>query len=180
MPRALRRREGAAGDGDHALRPAEFSGAGRADQSPRHGDERDAHRGSVGLRGHYAVRVTRPAFPGRTVQSCARADAAGYSQIRRWLHGIRGPLRSRGSRPEELSRIAPSGRSTRHSAVARLAAIPCFQRAFNRRADKFDAGWRFLKMLGSVAHALTIRETAKSHEFSEANAAGERVCWEPD
>jgi hypothetical protein len=55
------------------------------------------------------------------------------------------------------------------------------QRACKQRAKSISkAGWRFLKMLGSVAHALTIRETAKSHEFSEANAAGERVCWEPD
>jgi hypothetical protein len=35
-------------------------------------------------------------------------------------------------------------------------------------------------MLGSVAHALTIEDTAKTHEFNKANAAGERVCWEPD
>ena len=43
LPRALGRREGAAGDGADAVRPAEFPGAGRTDQPSRPGDEGDAH-----------------------------------------------------------------------------------------------------------------------------------------
>ena len=46
LPRPLRRREGQAGDGAHALRPAEFPGARRANQPPRHGDEGDADPGA--------------------------------------------------------------------------------------------------------------------------------------
>ena len=42
MPGAVGRREGAAGDGEDALRPAELPGAGRAHQPPRHGDQGDA------------------------------------------------------------------------------------------------------------------------------------------
>ena len=49
MPGAVRWREGAAGDGDHALRPAEFPGAGRAHQPSRHGDQTDVDRGAVGI-----------------------------------------------------------------------------------------------------------------------------------
>ena len=40
LPRAVRRREGAAGHGADALRPAELPGARRADQPPRHGAPR--------------------------------------------------------------------------------------------------------------------------------------------
>ena len=47
MPGAVGRREGPAGDGQDALRPAEFFGAGRADEPSRHGDEGDAHHGAV-------------------------------------------------------------------------------------------------------------------------------------
>ena len=47
MPGAVGRREGAAGDGEDALRPAELPGAGRAHQPSRHGDEGDAHHGAV-------------------------------------------------------------------------------------------------------------------------------------
>ncbi len=46
MPRALGRREGAAGDGADALRPAELPGARRAHQPPRHGDQGDADHGA--------------------------------------------------------------------------------------------------------------------------------------
>ncbi len=45
MPRAVRRRKGAAGDGADAVRPAQSAGAGRADQPPRHRHQGDAdHR----------------------------------------------------------------------------------------------------------------------------------------
>lgn len=39
MPGSVRRREGAAGDGEDAVRSAELSGAGRAHEPSRHGDE---------------------------------------------------------------------------------------------------------------------------------------------
>ena len=42
MPGAVGRREGAAGDGADAVRPAEFPGAGRADQPSRSRDQGDA------------------------------------------------------------------------------------------------------------------------------------------
>ena len=57
MPGAVGRREGAAGDGEDALRPAEFPGARRADQPSRHGDEGNADQGAVAVRGHHAVRL---------------------------------------------------------------------------------------------------------------------------
>ena len=44
MPRAVGRREGAAGDGEDAVRPAELPGARRADQPSRHRDQGDADR----------------------------------------------------------------------------------------------------------------------------------------
>ena len=44
MPGAVGRREGPAGDGEDALRPAEFPGAGRAHQPSRHGDQGNADR----------------------------------------------------------------------------------------------------------------------------------------
>ena len=47
MPGAVGRREGAPGDGEDAVRPAELPGAGRADQPSRHGDQGDADRGAV-------------------------------------------------------------------------------------------------------------------------------------
>ena len=47
LPGAVGRREGAARDGEDALRPAEFPGAGRADQPSRHGDQGDADQRAV-------------------------------------------------------------------------------------------------------------------------------------
>ena len=47
MPGAVGRREGAAGDGEDAVRPAELPGAGRADQPSGHGDQGDADHGAV-------------------------------------------------------------------------------------------------------------------------------------
>ena len=44
MPGAVGRREGAAGDGEDAVRSAEFPGAGRADQPSGHRDQGDADR----------------------------------------------------------------------------------------------------------------------------------------
>ena len=49
VPGAVGRREGAAGDGEDALRPAELSGAGRAHQPSGHGDQGDADRGAIGI-----------------------------------------------------------------------------------------------------------------------------------
>ena len=57
LPGIVGRREGAAGDGAHAVRSAELSGAGRADQPSRYRDQADADRGAVGIRGHHAVRL---------------------------------------------------------------------------------------------------------------------------
>ena len=58
MPGVVGRREGAAGDGADAVRSAELSGAGRADQPSRHGHQGDADQRIVRVRGHHAVRVT--------------------------------------------------------------------------------------------------------------------------
>ena len=103
MPGAVGRREGAAGHGEDALRPAELPGAGRAHEPPGHGDEGDAHHSAVAIRGHHAVRLARPALPGRAVQSGAGTDARGHSPVRRRLHGIRGAHGPRGSRPAQLN-----------------------------------------------------------------------------
>ena len=54
--------------------------------------------------GSHAVRLPRPALPGRTVQPGAGADARGNSPVRRRLPGVRGAHGPRGSRPAELSR----------------------------------------------------------------------------
>jgi hypothetical protein len=83
MPGSVGRREGTAGHGEDALRPAEPPGAGRAHQPPGHGDQGDAPRGVVAIRGHHAVRLTRPPLSGRIVQSGAGTDARGHSPIRR-------------------------------------------------------------------------------------------------
>jgi ATPase subunit of ABC transporter with duplicated ATPase domains len=71
MPGALGRREGAAGDGKNALRPAEFPGAGRADQPSGSRDQGNADQRAVRVRGHHAVRLPRPAFSGRALQPLA-------------------------------------------------------------------------------------------------------------
>ena len=57
MSGAVGRREGAAGDGQDAVRSAEFSGARRADQPSRHGDQGDADHRAVAVRGRDAVRL---------------------------------------------------------------------------------------------------------------------------
>ena len=49
MPGAVGRREGAAGDGADAVRPAESAGAGRADQPSRHRHQGDADHGAVAI-----------------------------------------------------------------------------------------------------------------------------------
>jgi ATPase subunit of ABC transporter with duplicated ATPase domains len=49
VPGAVGRREGAAGDGDHAVRSAELPGAGRAHQPSRHGDQGNADRGALAI-----------------------------------------------------------------------------------------------------------------------------------
>ena len=103
MPGAVGRREGAAGDGEDALRPAELPGAGRAHQPSGHGDQGDADHGAGAIRGHHAVRLARPAFPGRAVQPGAGTDARGHPPIRRRLHRICGAHRPRGARPAQLS-----------------------------------------------------------------------------
>ena len=57
MPGALGRREGAAGDGEDAVRSAEFPGAGRADQPSGPRDQGNADQRAVRIRGHHAVRL---------------------------------------------------------------------------------------------------------------------------
>ena len=102
MPRAVGRREGAAGDGADAVRPAELPGARRADQPSRHGDQGDADQRVVRIRGHHAIRVTRPAFSGRAVEPRAGTDAGGHSPVRRRLHRICRAHRPGSSRPAQL------------------------------------------------------------------------------
>ena len=50
------------------------------------------------LRGRHAVRLARPALPGRPVQPRAGADARRHPHLRRRLHGVRGAHRPRGAR----------------------------------------------------------------------------------
>ncbi len=90
LPRPLRRREGAAGDGADALRPAELPRAGRADQPPRHGDQGDADPGARLLRGDDAFRQPRPPLPRRPVEPARRGDARGRRRLWRRLYGICG------------------------------------------------------------------------------------------
>ena len=59
------------------------------------------------VRGHHAVRVARPAFPGRAVQSRAGADAGGRAPIWRRLHRICRAHRPRGAGFAELRRRDP-------------------------------------------------------------------------
>ena len=90
MPGLVGRREGAAGDGQDAVRPAEFPGAGRAHEPSGHRDQGDAHHRLVTVRGHHAVRLARPPLPGRPFKPGAGADAGRHPQIWRRLHGVRG------------------------------------------------------------------------------------------
>ncbi len=90
VPGAIWRREGAAGHGEDALRPAELPRAGRADQPFGPRDEGNADRGALEIRGRHAVRLARPALPGGAVELRARTDARGRSQLRRRLYGICG------------------------------------------------------------------------------------------
>ena len=55
------------------------------------------------VRGHDAVRLARPALPGRAVQPRAGADARGHPPVRRRLHGIRRAHRPRGAGVAELN-----------------------------------------------------------------------------
>ena len=73
------------------------------------------------LRGHHAVRLARPALPGRAVQPGAGTDARGHPPVRRRLHRICRAHRPRGARPAELSRQAPRPAATANGGVAREA-----------------------------------------------------------
>ncbi len=95
LPRLVRRREGAPGHGQDAVRSAEPAGARRADQPPRHGDQGDAGRGPGGLRRHHALRLARPPFPGGPVEPRAGADARGSPSVRRRLYANMSPARAR-------------------------------------------------------------------------------------
>ena len=83
-PRALRRREIAAGHGADALQPAELPGARRADQSPGPGHQGDAGGGAQGFRRHDGLRVARPHVP-------AGPRLAGPGVGRRERHGPQSP-----------------------------------------------------------------------------------------
>ena len=85
---AVGRREGAAGDGQDAVRSAELPGARRADQPSRHRHEGNADHRSVELWGYDAVRVARSAFSCRAVQSRVGADAGRHSPVWWRLHGV--------------------------------------------------------------------------------------------
>ena len=63
LPRPLRRREGPAGAGADALRPAQLPGARRADQPPRRRHQGDAGAGAGRLRRDHDLRLPRPALP---------------------------------------------------------------------------------------------------------------------
>ena len=64
------------------------------------------------LRGHHAVRLARPALPGRAVQPGAGADARGHPPVRRRLHRVRGAHRPRGARPAQLNYFFTIARTT--------------------------------------------------------------------
>ena len=102
MPGAVGRREGAARDGEDALRSPELPGAGRAHQPPRSRHQGNADCGAVGIRGHHAVRLARPALSRRLVQPRAGADARRYPPIWRRLFGICRPHRTRSAGLAEL------------------------------------------------------------------------------
>ena len=57
----------------------------------------------VGVRGHHAVRLARPALPRRALQPRAGADAGRRPPLRRRLHRICRAYRPRGARLAELS-----------------------------------------------------------------------------
>ena len=56
------------------------------------------------VRGHHAVRLARPAFPGRAVQPGAGTDARRHPPLWRRLHGICRAHRARGAGAKELRR----------------------------------------------------------------------------
>ena len=56
LPRPVRRRKGAPGHGQDAVRSAELSGSGRTHQPSGHGDQGNAGGGAGGIRRHHAVR----------------------------------------------------------------------------------------------------------------------------
>ena len=62
-------------------------------------------------RGHDAVRLARPAFPGRAVQPGAGADARRHPPIRRRLYRICGAHRPRGAGPAQLDAPAEASAS---------------------------------------------------------------------
>ena len=111
MPGALGRREGAAGDGEDAVRSAEFPGAGRADQPSRPRDQGNADQRALRVRGHHAVRLARPAFPGRALQPRAGTDAGRHPPIWRRLHRICRAHRAGSAGIAELVAVARMERS---------------------------------------------------------------------
>ena len=81
LPRALRRREGAARARADALRPAELPRPRRADEPPRRRDEGDARAGARRLRGDDALRLARPALPrARSRTACSSSARRGRSR----------------------------------------------------------------------------------------------------
>jgi ATPase subunit of ABC transporter with duplicated ATPase domains len=77
VPGAVGWREGAAGDGAHAVRSAEPARARRADQPSRPRHQGDADQGAFRLRGDDDLRQPRPAFSRGAVEPGAGADARG-------------------------------------------------------------------------------------------------------
>ena len=132
LPGAVGRREGAAGDGQDALRSAELPGAGRAHQPSRHRHQGDADHGAVAIRRHHAVRLARPAFPRRAVQPGARTDArrASISMAAATRNMWRAPARKLPDCAAEQFRPA-----TAVSDPPRFAP-PCRLRAWPRSEDR--------------------------------------------
>ena len=116
-PRALGRREIAAGDGADALQSAEFPGAGRADQSPGPGDQGDAGGRAQGFRRHHDLRIARPHVPARPRLACAgswagkAARSANRASIRGRTSSMskRSDTRRRGFIPDGTKRILDVG-----------------------------------------------------------------------
>ncbi len=104
LPGPLRRREGAARARAAPVRPSQLPRPRRADEPPRRGDEGDARPRARRVRGDDAVRLARPAIPGRALESRARARTRRPGPVRRGLPRVRRAHRTRGARAARAPR----------------------------------------------------------------------------